>query len=256
MGQADYTAANAYLDGFSDYRQANNRRSVTINWPAWKEVGMTLKYEIQEGRSPFLGLTEEQGISILDAVLQRKLSRIIAGEINERYFRRGDHPLPFAVPPQMIARGTGAFLPQGKATIDEPIMPILKGRNNHSYNSYETSLAAMWQKVLGVAEVNVYLPFQETGGNSILATSLVKEIDDVYPGCVNIATLFAYPSIAKMAEYLKQKQSQNESSREADPKAAKRMELSDKLSGFVEGSVPIENILQYLDNNELGDDDD
>lgn len=256
MGQADYTAANAYLDGFSDYRQANNRRSVTINWPAWKEVGMTQKYDIQEGRSPFLGLTEEQGISILDAVLQRKLSRIIAGEINERYFQNGDLSLPFAVPPQMISRGTGAFHPQEKVIADEPILPILKGRNDHSYNSYEISLAAMWQKVLGVAEVNVHLPFQETGGNSILATSLVKEIDSVYPGCVNIATLFAYPSIAKMAEYLKHKQSGNESSREADPKDAKRMELSDKLSGFIEGKVPIKNILQYLDNNELGDDDD
>lgn len=217
---------------------------------------MTLKYDIQEGRSPFLGLTEEQGISILDAVLQRKLSRIIVGEINERYFQNGDLSLPFAVPPQMISRGAGVFHPQEKAIADEPTLPILKGRNDHSYNSYEISLAAMWQKVLGVAEVNVHLPFQETGGNSILAASLVKEIDGVYPGCVNIATLFAYPSIAKMAEYLKQTQSESESSREADPKEAKRMELSDKLSGFVEGKVPIENILQYLDNNELGDDDD
>ncbi|WP_244884052.1 SDR family NAD(P)-dependent oxidoreductase [Paenibacillus graminis] len=259
MGQADYTAANAYLDVFSDYRQANNRRSVTINWPAWKEVGMTLKYDIQEGLSPFLGLTEEQGISILDAVLQRKLSRIIVGQINERHFRSGNHSLPFVVPPQIISRGTGAFLPEARATASAsvpPIMPVLKGRNNHSYNSYETSLAAMWQRVLGVAEVNVYLPFQETGGNSILATSLVKEMDDVYPGCVNIATLFAYPSIAQMAEYLEQKQSHNASPQEADPGDSQRMELSDKLSGFVEGKVSIENILQYLDTNGLGDDDD
>ncbi|TGU57277.1 acyl carrier protein, partial [Mesorhizobium sp. M00.F.Ca.ET.186.01.1.1] len=91
----------------------------------------------------------------------------------------------------------------------QPLVPILSGRNDHRYSAVETQLAAVWQKVLGISEAKVYQSFQEAGGNSILATSLVKEIEQLYPGRINIATLFAYPSIAKMAEYLENKDKPN-----------------------------------------------
>lgn len=41
MGQADYTAANAFLDAFAHERQARTGRLTTsIDWGAWEEVGM------------------------------------------------------------------------------------------------------------------------------------------------------------------------------------------------------------------------
>ncbi len=40
-GQADYTAANAYLDALATARRGRARgRSLSINWSAWREVGM------------------------------------------------------------------------------------------------------------------------------------------------------------------------------------------------------------------------
>ena len=41
FGQADYVAANAFLDSFAHYRNARDRGlTVAINWDVWKEVGM------------------------------------------------------------------------------------------------------------------------------------------------------------------------------------------------------------------------
>ena len=40
-GQADYTAANAFLDAFASSRSGNQcTRTVVVNWNAWQEVGM------------------------------------------------------------------------------------------------------------------------------------------------------------------------------------------------------------------------
>lgn len=134
-----------------------------------------------------------------------------------------------------------------------PLAPMLTGRTDHTYSAVETRLAAVWQKVLGIPEANVYQSFQEAGGNSILATSLVKEIEQLYPGRINIATLFAYPSIAKMAEYLENKPSAHETSRKAGE--SETVPLQDKLSDFLKGNVSMENILDYLDQKEWGEED-
>ncbi|QHZ56581.1 SDR family oxidoreductase [Brevibacillus sp. NSP2.1] len=253
LGQADYTAANAYLDAFSDYRQAKGRQSVTINWPAWNDTGMAARYRIQKEASPFCGMHPDKAIGILDAVLRRKLARVIVGELNEAHFQTHRYPLPFAISPEirsMFARPVAWEPETADAT---PLAPMLTGRTDHTYSAVETRLAAVWQKVLGIPEANVYQSFQEAGGNSILATSLVKEIEQLYPGRINIATLFAYPSIAKMAEYLENKPSAHETPRKAGQ--SETVPLQDKLSDFLKGNVSMENILDYLDQKEWGEED-
>ncbi|MGF9909452.1 SDR family NAD(P)-dependent oxidoreductase [Brevibacillus porteri] len=253
IGQADYTAANAYLDVFSEYRQAKGQRSVTINWPAWNDTGMAAKYRIKKEAAPFHGIHPDQAIDILDSILARKVSRVIVGEMNEAHFRTHSYHLPFIISPgirRMVTQPV-AF----EAIEEQQIVPILKGRNNHRYSDIETQLASIWQKVLGIPEANVYQSFQEAGGNSILATSLVKEINQLYPGRINIATLFAYPSIAKMAEYLENKPSQYEPSQKNGGVQSENIPLQDKLADFIKGDISMENILDYLDKKEWGEED-
>jgi amino acid adenylation domain-containing protein len=44
QGQVDYTAANAFLDGFASSRSARCAgQTVAVNWSAWQEVGMAAK---------------------------------------------------------------------------------------------------------------------------------------------------------------------------------------------------------------------
>ncbi|MBV7338423.1 SDR family NAD(P)-dependent oxidoreductase, partial [Chloroflexi bacterium TSY] len=63
VGQADYAAANAFLDTFADHRQAlvaaNERsgRTLSINWPLWDEGGMSVDEETAMRLTRELGLT-------------------------------------------------------------------------------------------------------------------------------------------------------------------------------------------------------
>src|SRR6185369_16457406 len=55
-GQVDYTAANAFLDAF--VRRVLSRdgtRAVSINWSAWRDVGMAAALSTKPARSPVLG---------------------------------------------------------------------------------------------------------------------------------------------------------------------------------------------------------
>jgi NAD(P)-dependent dehydrogenase (short-subunit alcohol dehydrogenase family) len=54
VGQADYAAANAYLDAFAHARQAQvlagqrHGETVSINWPLWEEGGMQIETETRQ----------------------------------------------------------------------------------------------------------------------------------------------------------------------------------------------------------------
>jgi NAD(P)-dependent dehydrogenase (short-subunit alcohol dehydrogenase family) len=73
VGQADYAAANAYLDAFARARaaqvQTGERQGVTvsINWPLWEEGGMHIEAEeIQM-------LWEQAGIEVMDTQTGMKM---------------------------------------------------------------------------------------------------------------------------------------------------------------------------------------
>ncbi|PWK14994.1 SDR family NAD(P)-dependent oxidoreductase [Tumebacillus permanentifrigoris] len=61
-GQADYAAANAFLDRYAQYRNeqvaANQRRgqTISINWPLWQEGGMQVDAEVEKMMLQNLGL--------------------------------------------------------------------------------------------------------------------------------------------------------------------------------------------------------
>lgn len=42
VGQVGYAAANSFLDAFAHYNTSNGTYTVSINWDAWKEVGMAV----------------------------------------------------------------------------------------------------------------------------------------------------------------------------------------------------------------------
>lgn len=66
----------------------------------------------------------------------------------------------------------------------------------------ETRLAALWERVLGVAPIGVNDDFFQLGGQSLLAVHLMSETGTLFSRRLDTAILFRNPTIARLAEAL------------------------------------------------------
>ncbi|SCL23249.1 Acyl transferase domain-containing protein [Micromonospora pallida] len=72
-GQANYAAANAFLDGLAHHRRSQGLPAVSVNWGPWTEAGMAARAGQAEGRwaaQGIGGITPEQGTDALDQILR------------------------------------------------------------------------------------------------------------------------------------------------------------------------------------------
>ncbi|MFD1676437.1 amino acid adenylation domain-containing protein [Alicyclobacillus fodiniaquatilis] len=67
----------------------------------------------------------------------------------------------------------------------------------------EKILIQMWEEVLGLQNIGTQFNFFDVGGNSLLMIRLHALVDKQFGGVVTVADLFAYPTILKLAEFIR-----------------------------------------------------
>lgn len=210
-GQSDYTAANAYLDSFSEYRNKKNKRTITINWSGWKETGMAFNFKVDENKSMFKALSTEKAIKAFDKVLQRDIRKIIIGElnygaidtfINQYTIRISDNLRSFINKKLRMKKENYQKNSRKKEEISEV---VIKGKAKNDINEFDLRLAQIWGEVLGITEVDINDDFYDIGGDSILATDLLRYLEKEFRDLVNIVDVFTYSTIDKMSKYLNTK---------------------------------------------------
>ncbi len=210
IGQADYAAANAFLDAFAAARAAGAvagpRRIVSIDWDAWRQAGMAADTGVPEelrawrDRQLAAAIRPEEGREALARVLAglgsaaggglpqvavsiAPLARSVAEAAELRLSaalaasaavpRRAHHPRPAVAP---------AYAP--------PATPR------------EERLAALWQELLGIEPIGRDDGFFELGGHSLLAGQLAARLRDEAGVELPIQAIFTYPTPALLAAAL------------------------------------------------------
>ncbi|MFH0348563.1 SDR family NAD(P)-dependent oxidoreductase [Bacillus vallismortis] len=95
-GQADYSYGNCFMDGFAEQRQrmgvAGKRfgKTISINWPYWKEGGMRANEQSQEWLEEGMGLVPletEQGYQAFEHIIDYDASQVmvLVGEREKIY---------------------------------------------------------------------------------------------------------------------------------------------------------------------------
>ncbi|MGW1888554.1 SDR family NAD(P)-dependent oxidoreductase, partial [Streptomyces sp. NPDC001970] len=101
-GQANYAAANAYLDALAQHRRASGLPATSLAWGLWdnsRGMGATLtdadlaRWE----RAGTVPLTPEQGLALFDAALGRAEPLLVPVALNLAAFRSGGPALPPAL---------------------------------------------------------------------------------------------------------------------------------------------------------------
>jgi acyl transferase domain-containing protein len=100
-GQIDYAAANAFMDAYAHYRTANGARTVSVNWPAWQDVGMAAELARELGggeefdvQHPLLDRCVKQ--TAKEAIFTTRLDPNVDWILSEHRLRDGDCLVPGA----------------------------------------------------------------------------------------------------------------------------------------------------------------
>ena len=160
------------------------------------------------------GVKEAMVVVQQDASAGKRLVGYVVGKSGERELHASElrsylqERLPdYMVPAKLVVLDSMPLLPNGK--VNRRALPVadIKGEEKNyiaPQDAVEETIANIWGEVLAVAQVGVEDNFFELGGHSLLATQVVARISDVFGIELPLHLLFEAPTVAGLAERLRQ----------------------------------------------------
>ncbi len=207
-GQANYAAANAFMDALAYHRQALGLPALSINWGPWAETGMAAGLENRLKAQGMEMIAPEQGLEILSSLLLTgDTAQVGVLQIDWlKYCQR----LPVGCKSSLLSelhpsegqlefsKQTGKFLPKFKnATTPSKRQELLVG--------YLQTLVA---KILGFAssgQSSADLFLNELGIDSLMGLELRNRLRNDLAVDISLQELMTETTIAQLANLLAQK---------------------------------------------------
>lgn len=174
-GQANYAAANAFLDAFAQYRQAQGLPALSINWGRIEEVGYVARnseiIETLEKRG-ILGISVTRAISIMERLLAQHVANAIVAPVQLP---------PLGLPPKFVriqrsnadeTRGEQRQKGQGRAL-------ILQAPPEKRVEVAEQCVTQLISHTLGIPadRLDQERPLNELGLDSLMAVELINQLE-------------------------------------------------------------------------------
>ncbi|WP_075185106.1 amino acid adenylation domain-containing protein [Teredinibacter haidensis] len=196
-GQADYATANAFMDHFASYRSAEmlkqNRqgRTLSINWPLWKDGGMQIDAASEAMMIESTGMIPMQTETGLRAFYQGLSSGHAQVSVAEGQLEKLHSTL-------LGSKTIGNELQQDTApssvidakTLEEKAQQYLK-------KQFSSVLKLSMQKI------DTEAPLEQYGMDSILAINLTNQLEKTF-GSLPKTLFFEYQTISELSNYFLQ----------------------------------------------------
>jgi acyl transferase domain-containing protein/acyl carrier protein len=195
-GQANYAAANAYLDALSEHRHGLGLPALSIQWGPWSEVGLAV--EAQRGarlaERGIGSLSPKDGIEILSALLGTEVAVVAAGPFDMRRWCEAH--------PQLTARAlysrARTLEPLDREKAGEQWQTILPAE---LLARLELQVRTHLARVLAMAveQVERDRPFRTMGLDSLMMVELRNVLGASVGVALTATDVFNYPTVAKLA---------------------------------------------------------
>lgn len=191
-GQADYAAANAFLDAFAHHRNAQveagsrRGRTVSIDWPLWAEGGMRMEPAAEKMMRQTTGmeaLPSDLGVRAFEEILASGIPQSLVLYGSTARLRRS-----IAAPDVVVAR-TGEPRPAGTAERRGKIEQMLLG-----------AVAALMKFEL--ANLDAETEWSQYGFDSISLTEFSNKLNQQHRLELTPTVFFEYPTIGALATWL------------------------------------------------------
>jgi acyl transferase domain-containing protein len=208
-GQANYAAANAFLDAYAAWRRQAGANAVSVNWGPWAEVGLYAHTGTAAERSAsqfgMRALSEPMALELLEQGLCADFANIAAMHVDrERYVAstyRGRVPWLdglLAAEPDVAAAASPAAPP-------EPLAAQLAAIPERQRRQVLIGLLREHVgAVLGCssAELSATKAFRDLGMDSLMSVELRNRLQAVVSCALNATLAFDYPDLNALADYL------------------------------------------------------
>lgn len=201
-GQADYCAANAFLDSFAQGASARGgAHVVSVNWDAWQEVGMAVNTIVPEdmkaarAESLSQGILPAEGVEALNRILKTRLPQVAVSTMD----------LLAQLAPSVGASASGEAVESDKERIEfRHARPSLGNAYVSPRDDQEKAIASLWQELLGIEQVGIHDNFFELGGHSLLAVQFISRLRAAFRTELTLRNLFESPTVAALAATVKE----------------------------------------------------
>jgi non-ribosomal peptide synthase protein (TIGR01720 family) len=240
-GQADYAAANAFMDAMARRNAAPGRPfTVSINWDTWAEVGMSANAIREAGGplrpSPLGSLHPREGAEAFGRVLSLGQPQVVTSVVDLAPRLIGSStPEPFSAPKRRAAP-TDEPTPAG-----EPSTEV------------ERVLVDVFRSLLGIDRVSLDDNFFELGGDSLTALQAVGILKRRLGRDVRVVMFYEAPTVGLLARALAPPSDGPTALEGAEERADTRRELLQRRRHRPAGPVPLVPIQRWFFEQGLAD---
>ena len=206
QGQANYAAANAFLDAFAEHRRANGLPALSIAWGAWAReggmgAGVSEEHAARVAQAGVLSMSDAEGLSMFDAALAADAAVVAAIRLDAGALRAHARvgtlsPLLRGLvrAPRRRAGADSAELRRRLAALSVP------ERRDVVLDLIRTEVGA----VLG-RDISGFAPergFKELGLDSLAAVELRNHLGAATGRRLPATLVFDYPTLGALADYV------------------------------------------------------
>lgn len=211
VGQANYAAANAFLDVFMGFRRAHGLPGCSINWGPWADVGMAAQLTpAEQARIRAQGVRPLKGdaacLALARALDGGRAQAMIADLAWDKFFAA--HPLAgqaslFADLAQMAPPGLDAARPVAQERRLATLLASLPAGDH--LDALRDEVAARVGAILGIqrADIDFEQGFFDMGMDSLTAVQLRRQLDRVMDQPLAATVIFDFPTVADLATHLR-----------------------------------------------------
>lgn len=196
-GQSDYAAANAFMDGYAQYRNQEVKqahaygKTVSIGWPLWQNGGMKVDSQIEklmQDRMGIFTLTTENGISALYQILETNSDHMLVIEGDKNKIRRG-----LIYRPEMSST-------DAKLTVKaDEVLNLSQDEMAEGVSEYFKKLLSKTLK-LPLKQIDTDSSFDKYGMDSVVVMQLTNQLEQEF-GSLSKTLFFEYNNINSLSRY-------------------------------------------------------
>ncbi|MGE0158274.1 MAG: SDR family NAD(P)-dependent oxidoreductase [Gemmatimonadales bacterium] len=208
-GQANHSAANAFLDVFARSRRANGAPALSINWGAWSDVGAAAARGVAaklaaRGLQP---VTPQQGLRALELAMSIDAAQLAVLPADwQRYLAEaGNGPavrLLEDLPAAPVRKTAGTPGAERRSSLRADLDGAPAARRHALVAAFVRDRALRALGVDPTRNVDPRMPLGEMGLDSLLAVELRNTIGSEVGKTLPASLLFDFPTIETLTGYL------------------------------------------------------